>query len=182
MGTTSYRPKQVETRVQTWRADDRRLHVDAFAGRPNHGERILRVFANINPNEVPRMWRIGETFEDMARRFLPHIEPYRPLHAHWQRLLRKTKTLRTEYDHIMLQFHDRMKLDADYQQHAPQISMPFAAGSVWVCFSDHTLHDGADTEPAAGGAVRSGAESAGDTAKADRPSSGLSRLTGDSPS
>ncbi|HWT72995.1 MAG TPA: Kdo hydroxylase family protein, partial [Oxalicibacterium sp.] len=40
MATTSYRPKQVETRTQTWRADDKRLHVDAFAGRPNHGERI----------------------------------------------------------------------------------------------------------------------------------------------
>ena len=140
MGTTSYRPKLVETRVQTWRADDRRLHVDAFAGRPNHGERILRVFANVNPHGVPRVWRVGEPFEDMAKRFLPRIEKYRPLHAHWIKLLRKTKKLRTEYDHMMLQFHDHMKLDADYQQNAPQLTMPFAAGSVWVCFSDHTLH------------------------------------------
>lgn len=140
MATTSYRPKQVETRTQTWRADDKRLHVDAFAGRPNHGERILRVFANINPDGVPRVWRIGEPFEDMAKKFLPRIERYRPIHARWQQLLRKTKKLRTEYDHIMLQFHDHMKLDADYQKNAPQITMPFAAGSVWVCFSDHALH------------------------------------------
>jgi hypothetical protein len=140
MGTTSYRPKQVETRMQTWRADDKRLHVDAFAGRPNHGERILRVFANINPDGVPRVWRVGEPFEEMAKKFLPRIERYRPIHAHWQKLLRKTKKLRTEYDHIMLQFHDHMKLDDDYQKNAPQITMPFAAGSVWVCFSDHALH------------------------------------------
>jgi hypothetical protein len=140
MATTSYRPKQVETRQQTWRADDRRLHVDAFAGRPNHGERILRVFANINQNGVPRVWRVGEPFEQMAQKFLPRIARYRPLQARWHHLLRKTKKLRTEYDHIMLQFHDQMKLDPEYQQNAPQITMPFPAGSVWVCFSDHTLH------------------------------------------
>jgi hypothetical protein len=140
MATTSYRPKLVETRQQTWRADDRRLHVDAFAGRPNHGERILRVFANINQDGVPRVWRVGEPFADMAKKFLPRIERYRPIQARWHQLLRKTKKLRTEYDHIMLQFHDHMKLDADYQQNAPQVTMPFAAGSVWVCFSDHALH------------------------------------------
>ncbi len=140
MATTSYRPKQVETRIQTWRADDKRLHVDAFAGRPNHGERILRVFANINQEGVPRVWRVGEPFEEMARRFLPRLEKYRPFHARMQQLLRKTKKLRTEYDHLMLQLHDNMKLDEDYQRNAPQLTMPFAAGSVWVCFSDHTLH------------------------------------------
>jgi hypothetical protein len=57
-----------------------------------------------------------------------------------QWLLRKTKKLRTEYDHLMLQLHDNMKLDEDYQKNAPQLTMPFPAGSVWVCFSDHTLH------------------------------------------
>lgn len=73
---TSYRPAQVETRVQSWRADDRRIHVDAFPSRPNDGERILRVFTNVNPDGVPRVWRIGEPFEDVARRFLPRAKPY----------------------------------------------------------------------------------------------------------
>ena len=62
---TSFRPMQVESRAQSWRADDRRLHVDAFPSRPNHGERILRVFANINPDGQPRVWRVGESFEGM---------------------------------------------------------------------------------------------------------------------
>lgn len=119
MATTSYRPLQVESRPQTWRADDKRLHVDAFSGRPNHGERILRVFANINPNGVPRVWRVGEPFEEMAQKFLPSLEKYKRLHARWQQLLRKTKKLRTEYDHLMLQLHDQMKLNLDYQQNAP---------------------------------------------------------------
>jgi len=65
LAPTSYRPSQVETRQQSWRADDRRLHVDAFPSRPNRGERILRVFANINPSAQPRVWRVGEPFEQM---------------------------------------------------------------------------------------------------------------------
>jgi len=76
----------------------------------------------------------------MAQKFLPQLEKYHPLQARWQQLLRKTKKLRTEYDHLMLQLHDSLKLNADYQQHAPQVTVPFAAGSVWICFSDLTLH------------------------------------------
>src|SRR5579875_3783201 len=47
---TSLRLQRVETRETSWRKDDSRLHVDAFPSRPNHGERILRVFLNVNPN------------------------------------------------------------------------------------------------------------------------------------
>lgn len=139
-GTTSYRPMQVETRQQSWRADDKRLHVDAFAGRPNHGERILRVFANVNPEGVPRVWRVGEPFEDAARRFLPRMEKYRRWHALYLRAVFKTKKVRSEYDHLMLQLHDCMKQDMGYQETCPQVTMPFPAGSVWVCFSDQTTH------------------------------------------
>ena len=139
-GTTSYPPMQVETRQQSWRADDKRLHVDAFAGRPNHGERILRVFANVNPEGVPRVWRVGEPFEDAARRFLPRMEKYRRWHALYLRAVLKTKKVRSEYDHLMLQLHDCMKLDMEYQRSAPQVTMPFPAGSAWVCFSDQTTH------------------------------------------
>lgn len=37
---TSYRPKKVEARQQSWRADDRRMHVDAFP----HGPIVVSVF------------------------------------------------------------------------------------------------------------------------------------------
>lgn len=136
----SFRPMAVETRVQSWRADDRRLHIDAFPSRPNYGERILRVFANVNGQGVPRVWRIGEPFADVARRFLPRAKPF----SRWQaRLLYAagiTKAERSEYDHLMLQLHDGMKGDASYQQNSPQMTMPFPPGSVWVCFSDQTSH------------------------------------------
>lgn len=49
-GATSYRPNEVETRAQSWRADDKRMHVDAFPSRPNYGRRLLRVFVNVNPS------------------------------------------------------------------------------------------------------------------------------------
>lgn len=140
MAPTSYRPAQVETRVQSWRADDRRLHVDAFPSRPNYGERILRVFTNVNPQGAPRVWRVGEPFETVARRFLPRAKPYSRWQAKLLRALRVTKSLRSEYDHLMLQLHDGMKSDLDYQQKCEQQTVPFPAGSVWACFSDQTSH------------------------------------------
>ena len=140
LAPTSYRPSQVETRAQSWRADDRRLHVDAFPSRPNYGERILRVFTNIHPEGVPRVWRVGEPFEAVAKHFLPRSKPYSGWQAKLLHVLHVTKSLRSEYDHLMLQLHDGMKSDLQYQQDAPQVSMPFPPGSVWVCFSDQTSH------------------------------------------
>ncbi|MDA7417503.1 Kdo hydroxylase family protein [Xenophilus arseniciresistens] len=137
---TSFRPMQVETRTQSWRADDRRLHVDSFPSRPNYGERILRVFTNLNPQGQPRVWRVGEPFEDVARRFLPRATPYSAWKARALQALHVTKSLRSEYDHLMLQLHDGMKSDLDYQARAPQETMAFPAGSTWVCFSDQTSH------------------------------------------
>ena len=140
LAPTSYRPTQVETRAQSWRADDRRLHVDAFPSRPNYGERILRVFSNINPEGVPRVWRVGEPFETVARKFVPRAKPYVAWQAKVLKALHVTKSLRSEYDHLMLQLHDGMKGDMAYQESAGQVTMPFAAGSVWVCFSDQASH------------------------------------------
>ncbi|HCN91348.1 MAG TPA: 3-deoxy-D-manno-oct-2-ulosonic acid (Kdo) hydroxylase [Oxalobacteraceae bacterium] len=140
LAPTSYRPAQVEGRPQSWRADDRRLHVDAFPSRPNDGERILRVFTNVNPDGVPRVWRVGEPFETVAKQFLARAKPYSRWQAHLLKTLHVTKSLRSEYDHLMLQLHDGMKADLDYQRTARQVTMPFPAGSVWICFSDQTSH------------------------------------------
>lgn len=140
MAPTSFRPKQVETRAQSVRADDQRMHVDAFPSRPNYGERILRVFTNLNPHGAPRVWRVGEDFETVARQFLPQAKPYRLWQARLLNALHVTKSLRSEYDHLMLQLHDRMKFDEHYQKNGTQMTMPFPPGSVWVCFSDQATH------------------------------------------
>jgi hypothetical protein len=139
-GATSFRPAVVQNRVQSWRADDRRLHVDAFPSRPNYGERLLRVFTNVNLEGEPRVWRVGEPFEDVARRFLPKVKSYSAWQAKVLNALHVTKSLRSEYDHIMLQLHDAMKSDLDYQKNAPQVTFNFPPGCAWVCFSDQTSH------------------------------------------
>jgi hypothetical protein len=136
----SLRPRSVSNRKQSVRADDRRLHVDAFPSRPNYGERILRVFANVNPHGEPRVWRVGEPFQDVARQFVPRAKPYSRWQAQVLNALHVTKSLRSEYDHLMLQIHDRMKADEAYQRDCPQLTMHFPPGAAWVCFSDQTVH------------------------------------------
>lgn len=136
----SFRPLDVSNRKQSWRADDKRLHVDAFPSRPNYGERILRVFLNMNPNGQQRVWRIGEPFEKIAQHYLPKAKKYSTWKAKVLNDLGITKTFRSEYDHIMLQLHDLMKQDVEYQQNSDQQMLEFDPGSVWVCFSDQLAH------------------------------------------
>ena len=139
LARTSFRPVEVETRETSWRKDDRRLHVDAFPSRPNHGERILRVFSNVNPSE-PRQWIVGEPFEALARHFVPAVPRPFPGSAPLLAALGVTKGRRSEYDHIMLQLHDRMKADRTYQETSAQTRFAFPPGSTWVVFSDQVSH------------------------------------------
>ena len=136
---TSFRPVEVETRETSWRKDDRRLHVDAFPSRPNHGERILRVFTNVNPSEA-RQWIVGEPFEKVAEHFVPKVPRPLPGSAPLLAALGITKGTRSEYDHIMLQLHDRMKADAAYQEKSAQKRFAFPPGTTWVVFSDQVPH------------------------------------------
>ncbi|MGN5575857.1 Kdo hydroxylase family protein [Enterobacter sp. Lyrl_3] len=124
----------------SWRKDDTRLHVDAIPSRPVHGNRILRVFCNINQNGEPRIWRTGEHFDSLAACFLPSLAPWYPLVSTLQAALGITKSRRSHYDHLMLELHNRMKSDDDYQLRGVQQVTEFAAGSMWICFSDQTPH------------------------------------------
>jgi len=140
LGNTSYRPVAVEGRPSSWRKDDTRLHVDAFPSNPMRGVRLLRVFTNLNPNGRPRNWRVGEPFEDFARRFVPAIRRPWPGSSALLRALRITKARRTAYDHYMLHLHDMGKADLEYQRSAPQQAVDFAPGTTWVVYSDQVLH------------------------------------------
>jgi 3-deoxy-D-manno-oct-2-ulosonic acid (Kdo) hydroxylase len=136
---TSFRPQPAVGRALSWRKDDALLHVDAFPSRPNHGERILRVFCNVN-RTADRVWRVGDDFEAVARTFLPRIG--RPLPGASAALawLHVTKGRRSEYDHVMLGLHDCAKADRDYQRNCPQQVVHFAPGTTWLCFSDQVMH------------------------------------------
>lgn len=136
---TSYRPQPAVGRAVSWRKDDSRLHVDAFPSRPNHGERILRVFTNVHPTE-PRIWRVGEPFEQMAKTFLPKIAPPLPGAALLLAAVQATKGRRSEYDHLMLGLHDGVKADLEYQKSSAQEVASFAPGTTWICFSDQVMH------------------------------------------
>lgn len=124
----------------SWRKDDRRIHVDAFPSRPNRGERILRLFTNINPLGESREWLIGEPFHQLAERFLPQLTGYSPKLCWLQYKIGITKSLRTQYDDLMLKLHDCMKSDRNYQRNGPQLRFNFPAGTSWICFSDQTPH------------------------------------------
>ena len=136
---TSFRPQPAVGRDVSWRKDDSRLHIDAFPSRPNRGERILRVFSNVNPAE-PRVWRVGESFEKMASTLLPRIRRPLPGSASVLAALHVTKGRRSDYDYFMLGLHDRAKEDMTYQRECEQRVVEFAPGTTWICFSDQVMH------------------------------------------
>ena len=139
-GSLRLHPVSAWRASSSWRKDDSRLHVDAFPSRPNYGERILRIFTNINPHGEHRQWRVGEPFPELAQRFMPRLARYSAFSSWLQHRVRITKTRRSHYDHLMLQLHDAMKADGDYQQQGPQLALTFPPGSSWICFSDQTPH------------------------------------------
>ena len=137
---TSFRPTEIAGRVTSWRKDDTRLHVDSFPSSPVRDKRILRIFTNVNPHGQPRCWRLGEPFETVATKFLPSLP--RPIwgSSALLHLCKITKSRRSAYDHYMLQLHDQMKTDLNYQAQARQIRHDFAPGSTWVVFTDQVSH------------------------------------------
>ncbi len=140
VANTSFRPFEVEARVSSYRKDDTRLHADAFPSNPTQGTRLLRVFNNANPSGQARVWRVGEPFGQMAAKFLPKTKALMPMQAWLMKQLHITKRTRTEYDHRMLQLHDLVKGDIDYQKNAPQQWVNFMPGTTWIVYSDQVLH------------------------------------------
>lgn len=140
VGNASLRTVPAEGRKQSKRQDDTKLHVDAFTTRPTHGKRLLRVFNNVNQNNIPRVWKAGEPFEDLAKKFLPRLPKYNKFIASFLQSTGLTKSFRTNYDHIMLKLHDTMKMDDEYQKTTPSQTIPFPAGSTWICYSDLVSH------------------------------------------
>lgn len=140
IGRTSFRPNEIQGRLQSKRQNDKLLHIDAFPSTPINGLRILRFFSNINPHSKPRVWHIGEDFTDVLKRFLPKLKPYQSLIAQSLKWLKMTKKLRSPYDHYMLQIHDLMKLDDAYQNTVKKNIYTFEAGSSWMVFTDQVSH------------------------------------------
>ncbi len=138
---TSFRPVEIDGRKNpSYRKDDTLLHVDSFPSSPTKGERILRLFTNVHPGTKPRVWRIGEPFEDVVSKMAPRASHPIFGYAYLLNLLGITKSYRTPYDHYMLQIHDTMKGDSDYQKNVAQEQMLFPPGSSWMVYTDQVSH------------------------------------------
>jgi len=138
-GRTSFRPVEAAGRARSWRTDDQRLHVDAFPARPTGGARILRVFANVHPSR-PRVWRLGEPFETVLRRFDDSLGTPSTTQALALQALGVTHGRRSPYDQLMLRLHDAMKRDAAYQSAAPATILELPPGATWLAFTDQVSH------------------------------------------
>ena len=139
-GLTSFRPVSAANREASIRKDDMRVHLDAFASRPVNGRRLLRVFCNVNPDDAPRVWELGEPFDAVAERFRGRIAPQWPGSAWLLEKLHVTKGRRSAYDHIMLGLHDQAKLDDSYQQTSPKTRVELPANTTWIVFTDLVMH------------------------------------------
>jgi len=141
-GRTSLRRRSVADEPPiSARKDDRRLHVDAFTSQPVAGQRILRVFSNIDASGGTRDWAIADGgFERYANHFRGRARRLLPGEAAILEGLSLTKSRRTDYDQIMLGMHDAAKRDGHYQATAPRQLVSFPAGATWFAFTDQAPH------------------------------------------
>lgn len=146
----SYRPIEEEGRDLPTRRRNDLLHTDAFPTRPTRGARILRFFHNIHPTRT-RDWVVGEPFPRVVGHFTP--KPI-PLPRPDSTLIRTGKTLaratglaglvpqwkRTPYDEFMMQLHNAMKEDAEFQRTCTRESVQFTPGSSWMVYTETVPH------------------------------------------
>lgn len=139
-GRTSFRPVEAQGRALSYKKDDTLLHVDAFPATPLQGERILRLFTNVNPYGKARVWKIGEPFPQVVEKIAPRVQPPLPGTIELLEFFKITKSRRSLYDHYMLKIHDTMKGDKNYQSSADQKEVHFPPQSSWIVFSDQVSH------------------------------------------
>jgi len=137
---TSYRPVEIAGRKSSPIHDDTRLHVDAFPTRPTRGRRILRLFSNVHPGNLPRVWNVGEPFADMAEKILPRVKEPSAINAWFRAATFQTRGLRSPYDNLMLGLHDNAKRDMGYQNATAKTEIAFPPGCTWLCYTDQVMH------------------------------------------
>ncbi len=148
----SFRPIEEEGRDLPVSKRNDLLHVDSFPTRPSNGNRILRVFTNLNPAES-RIWLTSEPFQVWAERYgdsagLPQIAAHSrsPAHQMLRRAVRLGQALgvpltdRPPYDEFMLRFHHFMKNNSSFQKDCPKSRWEFPPGATWLVFTDMVPH------------------------------------------
>lgn len=143
----SYRPIEEKGRKMRLRARNDLLHVDSFPTRPTRGDRILRVFENINPDRV-RVWNTSDTFEGLAQQFYRERKSPGDLDAPPRTILpsflMKALGLKAAsgcaYDNWMLNFHNFLKENSHFQATCRKNTWQFAPGSAWLVYTDMVSH------------------------------------------
>ncbi len=128
------------------------LHTDAFPTRPTNGNRILRVFTNLNPSE-PRVWLTGEPFDviaprlasdaglaDHAAKARSSLRPISRLPGRVGSALGLPVPDRSPYDSFMLGFHDYLKANRAFQEAPGKSRWEFPPNSTWIVFTDSVPH------------------------------------------
>jgi hypothetical protein len=143
----SYRPIEEKGRKMRLRARNDLLHVDNFPTRPVRGNRILRVFENLNPDRV-RVWNTGDSFDVLARTFRDECKAPGDLDAaprsFLPRAIMKALGLKaasgSNYDKWMLDFHNFLKENSHFQQTCRKNTWQFSPGSAWIVYTDMVSH------------------------------------------
>jgi hypothetical protein len=140
----SFRPLEEKGRALRLHARNDLIHVDSFPKRPTHGDRILRIFMNINPH-AERYWITGEPLDVLAREMgaefgRQFLAPPRP--AIWRRLTGVLRLVRVDspYDQTMRGIHQLMKESQAFQQNCRKYHSHFPPGSAWLVFTDAVPH------------------------------------------
>jgi hypothetical protein len=148
----SFRPFQEKGRKLRLRARNDLLHVDSFPTRPLNGSRILRFFTNINPIES-RLWITSDLFKDLVEKYvklgdlrLPQVAGYSLKDRLVQKMKGVLKSLgvkipvRSPYDHFMLNMHNYLKENDDFQKNCVKTHWEFPPNSCWAVFTDQVSH------------------------------------------
>lgn len=148
----SFRPLQEEGRDVRLHARNDLLHVDSFHTRPMYGNRILRVFTNINPTE-PRRWITSEPFDVLVKTLGDTAELPLPRPAgtsfpdgvsRFVRSIAKRlglpATLRSPYDDFMIRMYRHMKENSVFQETCHKYHTAFPPGCSWIVYTDMVSH------------------------------------------
>ncbi|HZS57072.1 MAG TPA: Kdo hydroxylase family protein [Bryobacteraceae bacterium] len=153
----SFRPVEEENRNLPVNKRNDLIHTDAFPSRPTNGDLILRVFTNIHPSKT-RNWITTDPFRAIAEKYADDAglrqiaassisagcrirhQSVRMLHG-----LGLPVVPRSAYDRFMLQFHEYLKRNENFQEQCPKYRFNFPPGSTWLTFTDlvpHSVHSG----------------------------------------
>jgi hypothetical protein len=143
----SLRPEEEAIRKLRLTARNDLLHFDAFPSRPTRGQRILRLYTNINPTDE-RVWMTSDAFAKVLQKYGDKVGLPSTQTNTWVRRLghgllgffQPTVLERTEYDEFMLRLHHFLKTNDDFQENAPRRLWHFKPGTAWLLFSDTISH------------------------------------------